>query len=128
MFPWRCLPRQIEAAELMITMNKYSSSYAKTIVAATPPAALVAGTQKKSRGLSDKQVSLMQQESESLDREFRAVEKTYSADHLDLAMALGYIERLLGNARVVGFLAQHHPDILSEFQAKIHLHASATSY
>jgi hypothetical protein len=117
--------RQIEAAELMITMNKYSSSYAKTIVAATPPSALVAGRQKKLRGLSDRQVSLMQQESESLDREFRAVEKTYSADHLDLAMALGYIERLLGNARVVGFMAQHHPDILSEFQTQIQQHSSA---
>lgn len=67
----------------------------------------------------------MQQESESLDREFRAVEKTYSADHLDLAMAFGYIERLLRNARVVGFMAQHHPDILSEFQTKIQQHASA---
>lgn len=117
--------RQIEAAELMITMNKYSSSYAKTIVAATPPTVLVAGRQKKSRGLSDRQVSLMQQESESLDREFRAVEKTYSADHLDLAMAFGYIERLLGNARVVGFMAQYHPDILSEFQTKIQQHSSA---
>jgi hypothetical protein len=118
--------RQIEAAELMITMNKYSSSYARTIVAATPPSALVAGRQKKPRGLSDRQVSLMQQESESLDREFRAVEKTYSADHLDLALAFGYIERLLDNARVVGFLAQHHPDILSEFQAKMQLHASVS--
>jgi hypothetical protein len=117
--------RQIEAAELMITMNKYSSSYAKAIVAASPPAALIAGRQKRPRGLSDRQVSLMQQESESLDREFRAVEKTYSADHLDLAMAFGYIERLLGNARVVGFMAQHHPDILSEFQSKIQQHSSA---
>jgi hypothetical protein len=54
------------------------------------------------------------------------VEKTYGADHLNLAFAFDYIERLLNNARVVGFLAQHHPDILSEFQTKIHLHASAT--
>jgi hypothetical protein len=46
--------RQIEAAELMITMNKYSSQYAKTMVAATPPPALVAGRQKKPRGLSDR--------------------------------------------------------------------------
>jgi hypothetical protein len=31
-------------------------------------------------------------------------------------LAIGYIDRRLGTARVVGYLAQHHPEILAEFQ------------
>ena len=33
--------RQIEAAELMVAMNKYTISYAKSLLAATPQAQLV---------------------------------------------------------------------------------------
>jgi hypothetical protein len=39
-------------------------------------------------------------------------EQTYSSDQLDLMLAAGYVNRLLGNARVVRYLAQHHADIL----------------
>lgn len=58
----------------------------------------------------------MQSESENVDREFRLIEQGYSLNNFDLMLATGYINRLLGNARVVRHLAQHHPDILSEFQ------------
>ena len=58
----------------------------------------------------------MERESASLDREFKLVEQTYGADHLDLVLATGYVNRLLSNARLVRYLAQHHPAILEEFQ------------
>ena len=48
--------------------------------------------------------------------EFRIAEKSYGADHLDLVLSNGYVGKLLGNARVVRYLAQHHHDILTEFQ------------
>jgi hypothetical protein len=67
-------------------------------------------------GLTEDQVSTMQRESENVDRQFRAIEQTYSADQLDLMLAAGYVNRLLSNARVVRYLAQYHADILSEFQ------------
>ena len=35
---------------------------------------------------------------------------------LDLVLTNGYIAKLLSNARVVRYLAQHHQDILTEFQ------------
>ena len=41
---------------------------------------------------------------------------TSGTDHLDLVLAKGYLARLLGNARVVRYLAQHHQEFLSEFQ------------
>jgi ParB-like chromosome segregation protein Spo0J len=109
--------RQIEAAELMVAMNKYTISYAKSLVAATPQAQLVeADKPKRVSGLSDEQIALMERESVNLGREFKIAEKSYGTDHLDLVLTNGYLGKLLGNARVVRYLAQHHNDILAEFQ------------
>ena len=62
--------RQIEAAELMIAMNRYSINYAKSLVAATPDDQMVEGRRKVVRGLTDDQMALMERESANLDREF----------------------------------------------------------
>ncbi len=109
--------RQIEAAELMVAMNKFTINYAKSLVAATPQEQLVETDKPKQvKGLSEEQIALMERESVSLQREFRIAEKSYGADHLDLVLSNGYVGKLLGNARVVRYLAQHHQDILAEFQ------------
>ncbi len=109
--------RQIEAAELMVAMNKYTISYAKSLLAATPQAQLIeADKPKRVSGLSDEQIALMERESVNLEREFKIAEKSYGTDHLDLVLTNGYLGKLLGNARVVRYLAQHHNDILAEFQ------------
>lgn len=108
--------RQIEAAQLMIAMNRFSISYAKSLVAATSDDQLVEGRKRRPLGLTDEQAALMQRESENLGREIRMVEASYSADHLDMMLATGYIVRLLSNARVVRYLAQHYADLLGEFQ------------
>lgn len=107
--------RQIEAAQAMITMGRYSKGYAKSLVAATADQ-LVEGKQRRVRGLSTDQIQTMQRETENLDREVKRIERDYGVDHLDLVLAIGYVRRLLGNARVVGYLARHEPGILSEFQ------------
>lgn len=109
--------RQIEAAELMVAMNKFTTNYAKSLVAATPQTQLVEQDKPKHvKGLSEEQIAMMERESVSLQREFRIAEKSYGADHLDLVLTNGYIAKLLSNARVVRYLAQHHQDILTEFQ------------
>jgi RepB plasmid partitioning protein len=59
---------------------------------------------------------MVTQESFNLEREFRIAEKAYGTDHLDLVLTNGYLGKLLGNARVVRYLAQHHGEILTEFQ------------
>jgi ParB-like chromosome segregation protein Spo0J len=118
--------RQIEAAELMVAMNKYTISYAKSLLAATPESQLVESTRpKRVKGLSEEQVALMERESINLDREFRIAEKSYGTDHLDLVLANGYISKLIGNARVVRYLAQHHREILTEFQKLVEMEAAA---
>jgi ParB-like chromosome segregation protein Spo0J len=110
--------RQVEAARLMVTMNTYTLAYAKSLVAATPEAQL-ADRGRKRRGrppLTDEQVQLMRRESESLDREIKAIERSYGADNLALVVGAGFVGRLLSSAPVVRHLAQHHAEILSEFQ------------
>lgn len=117
--------RQIEAAQAMITMNRFSLSYAKSLVASTPDEQMVDGRIHRPRGLTSDQIAVMQRESENLDREFKAVEQSYSEDHLDLVLAIGYVSSLLGNARVVRHLAQHHAPILGEFQKITQLDVAA---
>ncbi len=108
--------RQVAAAMAMISMNRFSVSYAKSLVASTPDDELVAGKSRRVPGLTEDQIATMQHESENVDREFRRIEQSYSSDNLDLMLATGYVNRLLSNVRVVRYLAQHHSDILSEFQ------------
>lgn len=109
--------RQIEAAQLMVAMNKYSVTYAKSLVGASSQALLIdAAKQKNIEGLTDDQLALMEQESANLDREFRLMEQSYGTDHLDLVVATGYLHRLIENARVVRYLAQNFPELLAEFQ------------
>lgn len=109
--------RQLEAARLMVAMNRYNCSYARSLVAATPENLLAKPKRTKAlMGLTADQIALMEEESTKLQRHFKLIEKDYGADHLDLVLASGYVDRLLSNARVIGYLAQCHPEILTEFQ------------
>jgi ParB-like chromosome segregation protein Spo0J len=118
--------RQIEAAELMVAMNKYTIGYAKSLVAATPQDQLAEGHKpKRVKGLTSEQVALMERETANLDREFRIAEQSYGTDHLDLVIANGYVGKLLGNAKVVRYLGIHQKEILLEFQKLVELEAAA---
>jgi Predicted transcriptional regulators len=109
--------RQIEVAELMTAMNRYNKNYALSLLAATPQDQLVVTKDTKTvKGLTQEQMTLMEQETESLERAFKMAESAYSTDHLDLVLAKGYLSRLIGNAKIVRYLAQNHRDLLAEFQ------------
>ncbi len=116
--------RQIEAAQLMIAMNKYTVTYAKSLVAATPDTMLVK-PKTKIGGLSQDQLARMEQEAASLERDFKTIEQDYGTDNLELVLTIGYIGKLLGNARIVRYLAQFHPEILAEFQKVTELRKAA---
>jgi RepB plasmid partitioning protein/ParB-like nuclease domain len=118
--------RQVEAAELMVAMNKYTVSYVRTLLAATPQAQLVPGKRRGAgTGVTEEQLALMQRESAGLDREFRLVDETYGADHLDLVLAKGYLARLIENPRVAKYLRDHHRDIALEFIRIVEQQATA---
>lgn len=108
--------RQVEAAELMVAMNMFTISYARTLLAATPEAQLAPGKRRgKPKGITEEQLALMQRESASLDREFRLIEEGYASDHLDLVLVRGYLTRLIDNPKIVKYLQQHHREIVLEF-------------
>ncbi len=117
--------RQIEVADTMIAMNRYSWPYARSLVAATPQNQLVSEQRKSIRGLSDEQIEHMEREATNVDREFRMIEQSFGVDHLDLVLATGYICRLIENVRVVHHLAKHHPELLAEFQRIVQLRNAA---
>jgi hypothetical protein len=109
--------RQIEAGQLMVAMNKYSITYAKSLLGATPQSQLVDSAKPKQiDGLTDDQVALMERESANLDREFRLMEESYGSDNMDLVVATGYLQRLIENVKIVRYLAQNFPELLAEFQ------------
>ncbi|SLN55625.1 plasmid partitioning protein RepB C-terminal domain-containing protein [Ruegeria meonggei] len=109
--------RQIEAAQLMVAMNKFTINYARSLLAATPENLLLsAATPKKIRGISREQLDLMERESASLEREVRLVEDSYGTDHLDLVLARGYISKLMSSERITRYLSLHHDEFLPAFE------------
>jgi integrase len=46
----------------------------------------------------------------------RPMSDNYAVDVMSLTFAKGYLTALLGNARVVKYLASNQPDILGEFE------------
>jgi hypothetical protein len=119
--------RQVEAAMLMCDSANYSLSYARAMLAATPKDQLVNPDKPKSiKGLTDEQIARMETEMASLQREYRLIEENYGTDVLNLTLAKGYITSLLSNARIVRYLAQHHSQMLGEFQKVAEMKALVT--
>ncbi|MCK6418274.1 MAG: ParB N-terminal domain-containing protein [Alphaproteobacteria bacterium] len=114
----RMIPvRQIEVATLMNDARIYSGSYAKALLAATPKKQLLNPQKPKNiKGLSEDQMARMEDEMAKLQREHQLVKESYGVDNLNLMLAKGYLGTLLGNAKVVRYLTQHHPEILKQFQ------------
>lgn len=109
--------RQIEAAELMAAMNKFTVNYIRSILAATPASQLKDPEKPKAaKGVSRQQLELMERESANLERELRLVEDTYGSDHLDLVLARGYVSKLIANVRITRYLEMYHPEFLPEFE------------
>lgn len=109
--------RQIEMAELMNASWNYSTAYAKCLIAATPQQQLVDEKhQKEIRGLNADDIARIEKEMEGLEKDFRTIEESHGKNVLNLVIVVGYLKKLLDNARAVRFLSRHHPEILAEFQ------------
>lgn len=109
--------RQIEAAELMIGAGNLSASYAKVLLAGTRASDLANSEQKKVSGLSTEQMDRMQREMEAVQSDFKAVQKNYGDDVLQLVVASGYVESLIRNTEIARYLGEHYPEILTQFRS-----------
>jgi hypothetical protein len=114
----RMMPlRQMEAAEMMVGMNRYSKGYVQALLVATPDDQLLQdGRPKAPKALTREQVILMERETARLDREIKVAEQSYGPDHLRMVLARTYITKLVANARVERWLQQHQPEMLTEFR------------
>src|SRR5579863_6719250 len=101
--------RQIEAAEHMRATGTHTVRFAKALLEVTRPEMLVEATSRAAQ-------AMLEQETDLLIRELKAVEESYGTDMLTLSIACGYVERLLSNSRVEKHLDKHHSDILGELR------------
>lgn len=109
--------RQFATAELMASMNNFTASYAKAILAATRQEDLARPERpKRVKGVTPEQMARMERELESLNKDFRAVEATFGDDILHLVLASRYVERLIANEAIVAYLGEKKPEILAEFR------------
>ena len=109
--------RQIEIAEFMVDANNFAAGYAEALILGTPKDQLVNPAEPKTKvGLSPEEVARMEREMESLEKDFKAVEVTYTENMMNLTLARTYIKNLLKNAKVIRFLSTNYSDLLSEFE------------
>jgi hypothetical protein len=119
--------RQIEMAELMVAANNFSASYARCLLAATPQEQLLEPDKPKDvGGLTPEDMSRMEREMANLGQDLRAVEESHGRNVLNLVLVVGYLKKLLDNARVVRYLSQHSAEILAEFQAIVEAQSLGT--
>jgi len=110
--------RQIEAAGLMVAADKFSHRFAQALLAGTR-AELLATPDRPPRSFKTSDVAqkaLLEQETETLLRDYKAVEESYGTDVLSLSVCSGYVSRLLGNVRVQRYLTKRHPEILQQLR------------
>jgi hypothetical protein len=68
------------------------------------------------KGVDPTQKAMLEQETDTLLREFKAVEKSYGSDVLTLGVCCRYLDRMLANARVHKYLSKRYPEILQQLQ------------
>ena len=111
--------RQREAAELMLGHSNFGKPFVTALLAATDDAQLSRGRRRgrsKTSTVTREQVGRLERELATLQVQIKAVEETYGLDNLHLTVAKAYLTKLLGNARVVKWLAAEKPEYLGEFQ------------
>jgi ParB-like chromosome segregation protein Spo0J len=109
--------RQIEMAELMTSSRNFTVAYAESLIAATPQKQLVDQTSPKAvKGLTPEDIARIERETQTLETDFRGIEKSHGKNLLNLVVAVGYVRRLLNNAAVVKYLSRKFPDLLAELE------------
>lgn len=105
--------RQVEMADLMCLSNSFTKTYAKALLAATPPEQLVEPPKPENKS---EQLTKLEAEMRAIEREFVVLEESYSSNTLNLQLARAYLKTLLGNARVAKYLGQKHAELLGQLR------------
>jgi ParB-like chromosome segregation protein Spo0J len=111
-------PRQMEAVELMCGQGNFTSAFARTIVAATPPEQLERGAGvggKRGKEVSE-QLAHLERELATLQTTVAQTDERYGIEHLHLTVSAAYLATLVSNERVSRWLKEHHPDLAMQFE------------
>lgn len=110
-------PRQINAAMLMNDQNKFTSSYAKALLDATPANQLVnKGRPKKETPAILARQARLEEESLALSREIGSLKEQYGTAMIDMTSMQAYLKSLLGNEAVARYLRELHGPIHDKFK------------
>lgn len=110
-------PRQINAAMLMNDQNKFTSSYAKALLDATPANQLVnKGRPKKETPAILARQARLEEESLALSREIGSLKEQYGTAMIDMTSMQAYLKSLLANEAVAKYLRQLHGPIHDKFK------------
>jgi hypothetical protein len=109
--------RQIDMAQLMVAANNYTCAYAEALIIGTAADQLLEKHRAKAKpGISDEDISKMEKEMESVERDYRLHEDQFGENSLHLNAAQRYVKRLLENTKVRRFLGNRYPEIFEELQ------------
>ena len=110
---------QIATVELMILRNDLSVAFAKTRLALTPPDLLIVSPTSKRKLKADSAAAQMQleEDTETLVRNLKAIETSYGTDILTLTVSSAYVAQLLECQRVVRYLERNHGGVLGTLQS-----------
>ena len=111
--------RQLEVAELMVSANNYSASYARALLMTTKPADLVKPESKVKAGLNGEQIEKLERELAAVSHDYRELETSFGDDTLVLVIAAGFLERILGRPTIEAYLTDAHPEMLQTFRSVV---------
>lgn len=110
-------PRQINSAMLMNDQNKFTSSYAKALLDATPANQLInKGRPKKETPAILARQARLEEESLALSREIGSLKEQYGTAMIDMTSMQAYLKSLLGNEAVAKYLRELHEPIHDKFK------------
>lgn len=109
--------RQIEAAEMMLSAERFTLPYAKMILAASRRDALVQEKPQIHPEAGPVAIARMERQMEKLSQDYKSAEDRLGAAMLVLVVAKGYLTRLLRNDAIRSYLELYHADLLSGLRA-----------
>jgi ParB-like chromosome segregation protein Spo0J len=109
--------RQITAVELMCGQGNFTSSFARAIVAATPPEQLEPGSDRKVGREVAEQLVKLERELAMLQTAVILTDERYGIEHLHLTVSAAYIAKLMENGHFRQWLDEHHPDYSTQFDS-----------
>ncbi|MGT9631765.1 plasmid partitioning protein RepB C-terminal domain-containing protein, partial [Escherichia coli] len=109
--------RQIEAVGTMINFDNYSKKFAMSILDATPSSMIVnKGKNTPYKKDIKKTILRLEQEMATTSEETKKLQTDYGSDMLKFVIIQSYINKLLGNSKVLHWFLENEVDYLNELK------------